>query len=235
MAATHQSSDHDNTNGKSIPQSPESDVSIDAVHSRAERLTCLTVGIELADHHIGRVRHHSTQNTSQVSTGECNCSLGTLVVVRLLSWQPVIDHLDDCLKRGELHHGVWDLAAPEWVQSLVQAVGTDQYSTPELYSEDLRIDSPGHAFLSDHGRDTAEGAFNIGWNGCLHAHFDGLEGAQSYVGDELSRRTGSQVDGGLPFDGIFLTDKVTVEFLKELVAAVLECSLGLVRVSVYSN
>jgi hypothetical protein len=109
------------------------------------------------------------------------------------------------------------------------------YSTPELYPQGVRIDSPGHAFLGDHGRDTAEGAFNIRWDGCLHAHFDGLEGAQSYVGDELSRRTGSQVNGGLPFESIFLTDKVTVELLEELVAAVLECSLGLVRISVYSH
>lgn len=53
------------------------------------------------------------------------------------------------------------------------------------------MDLPRHALLGDHGRNTAESALEIGWHGRLHAHLDGLEGTQSYVGDELSRGTGS--------------------------------------------
>jgi len=94
------------------------------------------------------------------------------------------------------------------------------------------IDLPGPAFPGDHGRDTAESTLDIGRHGRLHAHLDSLEGTQSYVGDELSRGTGSQVDRGLPLCGFFLADEVTVEFLEELIATILECSLGLWYTSV---
>lgn len=71
-------------------------------------------------------------------------------------------------------------------------VETGQYSGPELYSNgNLRMDLPGHALLGDHGRNTTESALELGWHGRLHAHLDRLEGTQSYVGDELSRGTGS--------------------------------------------
>ena len=131
IAITHQGSDHDNTDGQSIPQSAEANVSIDPAHGCTKRLTCLAIGIELTDHNISWVRHHGTQNTSHVSTRERNCCLSTLVVVGLVSRQAMVDHFDDCFKRGELHHGVGDLAAPEWVQTLVQA-GWTPISTLDL-------------------------------------------------------------------------------------------------------
>jgi hypothetical protein len=111
-------------------------------------------------------------------------------------------------------------------------VGIGQYSETELYLEDLRIDIPGYALLGDHGRNATEGTLNLWWNGRLHAHLDGLERTQSYVGDELGGGTGGQVDRCLPFCGLFLADEVAVEFLEEFVSAVLERSLGLWYVSV---
>lgn len=104
-----------------------------------------------------------------------------------------------------------------------------QSSEPELYSnEDLQIvDLPGHALLGDNGGNTAECASQVRRDGCLHAHFDGLEGAQSHVGDQLRGGTGCQVERSLPLVGAFLADQVTVELLEEFVAAIFECSLGL--------
>lgn len=117
---THQSTDHDDTDRQSVPQSPESNISVDPTHSSTERLSRLAIGIQLADHHIGRVRDHCTENTSEVSTGKSHSRLSALVVVGLLSWEATIDNLDNGLERGKLHHRVGDLAAPEWVQALVQ-------------------------------------------------------------------------------------------------------------------
>ena len=34
--------------------------------------------------------------------------------------QCLVDVLDRLLERRELHHRVWDLSAPEWVQAFVQ-------------------------------------------------------------------------------------------------------------------
>ena len=88
---------------------------------------------------------------------------------------------------------------------------------------------PCHSLLGNDGRDTAEGAPNIWRDGCLHADFDGFKGAESYVGNQLRRGTGHQVDRSLVFACTFLTDKVAVEFLEVLVSTVLECTLSLLE------
>lgn len=79
--ATHQCTDHHNTDGQSIPQTAESDVTVDAAHGGTKSFASLTVCIELADHHVGRVRDHSTENTGQVTTSKRNGSLRAFVVV----------------------------------------------------------------------------------------------------------------------------------------------------------
>lgn len=120
MRTTHQGTDHHNTNRKSVPQSPEANVTIDAAHSSAKCLTRLSIRVQLTNHDIGRVRYRSTQNTSEVTTRERNGSLSTLVVVGLLTWQIVVDHLNNSLEGSELHHRVGNLTAPQWVKTLVQ-------------------------------------------------------------------------------------------------------------------
>lgn len=117
---TYQGTNHHNTDRQSIPQTPESNISVDAAHRSTKGLTRLTVRIQLADHHVGRVRDHRTENTSQVTTSKRNSRLCTLVVVRFLAWQVLVDHLDNRLKRGKLHHRVGNLATPKWIQTLVQ-------------------------------------------------------------------------------------------------------------------
>lgn len=120
MRTTHQSTDHHNTNRQSVPQSPEANVAIDAAHSSAKRLTRLSIRVQLTNHDIGRVRYRSAQNTSEVTARECNGSLGTLVVVGLLTWQIVVDHLNNSLEGSELHHRVGNLTAPQRIETLVQ-------------------------------------------------------------------------------------------------------------------
>ena len=120
MAGTHQSSNHDDTDWKTVPQSIESDITIDALDGSPKGLTRLAVRIELAHHHIRRVGHHGAKNTSQIAAGEGNRSLRALVVLGFVSRKSLVDHLHNGLERGKLHHRVGDLATPEWVQTLVQ-------------------------------------------------------------------------------------------------------------------
>ena len=117
---TYQSTDHHNTDGQSVPQPSEANITIDAAHCSAKGLTRLAVGIQLAHHHICGMGHNSAENTGQVSTGEGNRGLSALVVVGFLSRQSLVDHFHNGLKRGKLHHGVGDLTAPEGIQTFVK-------------------------------------------------------------------------------------------------------------------
>jgi hypothetical protein len=93
--------------------------------------------------------------------------------------------------------------------------------------------SPGHTLFGDNSGDTTERALEFRRNGSLRAHFDRLEWTQSYIGDELGRSTGCQVQGGLPTVGILLANEVAVEALEELVASIFKCTLGLCLLSQY--
>jgi len=80
----------------------------------------LAIGIELADHDIGRVRDNSAENTSKVTTAEGNGGLSPLSIVLLLTWKIAVDSHNDVLEGCELHHSVRDLSTPERVQTLVE-------------------------------------------------------------------------------------------------------------------
>lgn len=88
-------------------------------------------------------------------------------------------------------------------------------------------DLPSCAFLACYGREAGECTGGKGRNSGLHADFDGFEGAESDVGDELGGGAGGKVKGRFVFVGSFLTGEVGVEFLEEFVAAVFERSLCL--------
>ena len=117
-----QSTNHDNPDGETVPETHKSDIGVDAAHGGAESFTGQAIGVELADHHVGRVRDDGAEDTGKVATRECDASLSAFTVVGLRAGEVVVDHFDNSLEGGELHHGVWDLAGPEGVETFVEAV-----------------------------------------------------------------------------------------------------------------
>ncbi len=110
---------------QTAPETSETNVLVDAAHSSAESLAGLSVGIELADHNIGRVRDDGAENTGDITTSESYTGLRTLGVIGFLAWKTVVYHFDDGFERCELHHGVRDLSTPQRVDALVQPIVTD--------------------------------------------------------------------------------------------------------------
>ena len=102
------------------PQTTKANVLVDSRRGSTESLARSTVGVKFGNHDVGRMRDDSAENTSEVTTREGNTSLSSLGVVGLLAWKTVVDHFDDGLEGGELHHGVWDLTTPEWGDALVE-------------------------------------------------------------------------------------------------------------------
>ena len=107
---------------KTVPKTRKSNILINPAHSRANGFARLPVGVELADHDIGRVRDDSAEDTGDVTTREGDAGLGALGVVLFRAWERGVDHFDDGLEGSELHHGVGDLTAPERIDTFVEAV-----------------------------------------------------------------------------------------------------------------
>lgn len=112
---------HHSPNRKTIPQPREANILIDPTDSRARALTRFASRVEFRDHDVGRVRDDCAEDAGQVAGGESHPRLRGGRVVGLLPWQALVHHLDDRLEGGELHHRVGDLAAPEGVDSFVEA------------------------------------------------------------------------------------------------------------------
>jgi len=159
-----QSTDHDNSDGETVPKTRETNVAVDSAHSLGSTFTCLSVGIQLADHDIGWVRHDSTTNTSNVTTQERNTGLCKSAVFLLLSAESLVDLCDSAFERREFDHGVRYLTGPEWVQTFVK-------STEALLSYNL---APAFTQTACEWRERG-----------LHADLDGLERTQEDIGDEF--------------------------------------------------
>lgn len=127
-----ESSNHDNSDRQPVPEASESDVFIDTAHRGTESLTGLTTGVELADHNVGRVRDNGAKNTGKIASGKRNSGLGSLSVVLLGSWKPVVYGFDYRFERSELHHGIRNLTTPERVQTLVETATWSVKSILEL-------------------------------------------------------------------------------------------------------
>lgn len=200
-----QGANHEDAHGQPVPETGEANVLVNACQGGAKGLTGGAGGVELADHDVGGVGDDSAQDAGEVASGEGDARLGRLAVVALAPGEAVVHHLDDGLEGGELHHGVGDLAAPQRVDAFVQA---------------------GDALLAEHGADTVEGAPVGARDAALHAHLDGLKGAERHVGEHLGRGGRNQVQAGPVLDGRLGAGHVRVRLLEELVEAVLGGALS---------
>lgn len=197
--------DHDDSHRQAVPEAAEANVLVYPADGTTEGLSWCAVGVELADHDIGRMRYDGAKDTSQVASGEGHSGLSSLAIVRLLTRQAVIDHLDNGLEGGKLHHGIGDLATPQRIQTLVQTGG---------------------ALLGRDGADAVEGAGVGVGNGALHTDLDSLKGAEGDVGKELGRGRGSEVQTRLVLVSGLRAGQVRVCLLEVFIPAVLESSLG---------
>lgn len=202
---TSQSSNHNDTHRESVPESRKPNVLVDTAHRSTKSFTRSSIRIEFADHDIRRVGDDGAEDACEVATSKRYACLRSLAVVALLAWQAVIDHLDDGLKGGKLHHGVGNLATPKRVDALVQA-------RPAL--------------LGGNGADAMECALVWVRHASLHPYLDGFKGTQSNVCEELSRRRGDEIESSLVLVSRLRTCEVRVRFLEVFIEAILEGTLG---------
>ena len=164
------------------------------------RLT-FPIGVQFADHHIGRMTDDGASNTRNVAPQERDPRLLKSVIALLRLSQRGVDIVDSRLEGRELHHGIGDLPAPKRLQALVQPCGA-------LFTRDLGPTFPHSGRIRRQGR--------------LHADLDRLKGTQCHIGEELCRGGRAQVYNGLGRVGEQL---VAIEVLEDLVEAVLAGSL----------
>lgn len=164
------------------------------------RLT-FPIGVQFADHHIGRMTDESASNTGNVAPQERDPRLLKGVVALLRLPQRGVDIVDRRLKCRKLHHCIGDLSPPKRLQPLVQPRGA-------LLTRDL-------APSFSHSR-------RIRRQGCLHADLDRLKRTQRHIGEELCRGGRAEVHNGLGSVGKQL---VAIEVLEDFVEAVLAGSL----------
>jgi hypothetical protein len=213
-----QSTDHEDANGQSIPQTAESDFAVNPADGLASTLTSLAVIVQFRDHdicaplaflphhlncflHTCRMRNNRTSNTSDVTSQETHTSL--LQTAELILWfaQELVDLRNRLLKRRKLDHRIRDLACPERVQTLVQ-------STNALLPDDLCPSLPQRM------RERRQR--------CLHSDLDSLHGTQGEISEELGGRGGSEEDDLFRGAG---REPLAVEVLEDFVEAVFACAL----------
>lgn len=104
--------DHDNSGTESVPESVETDLSVDALdllHNGGVGGTLIQNG----DHGISGVRNNGAEDTSPVTRHKSDGKLGCLGVGVLRGGEDVfVESLDGLFEGGELDHGVGDLSHP---------------------------------------------------------------------------------------------------------------------------
>jgi len=104
---------HDDTWAQTGPAALPSQILENLTGADAWRL------VQYGHNAIGRVRDDGTEDTGDVTGGERDHEL--LALVALLSWlwyDVLVESFDSLLKATELHHGIWDLTEPEWLETL---------------------------------------------------------------------------------------------------------------------
>ena len=77
-------------------------------------LETLKVNLKENIHSIGRVADNGTENTGQITRGECNRQLSSLRVFALgLCKDMLVELLNNIFESHEFHHSVRNLSAPE--------------------------------------------------------------------------------------------------------------------------
>lgn len=203
---TSQGSDHDNTDGETVPETTEANLGVDTANGSTHGLTSLLLSIDLGYHDISRVRDNSAEDTSNVTTEERDTGLGKHRVVGLLARESLVDLLDGLLKRGKLNHSVRNLTGPQRGETLVE-------TSKALSGNNLLV-----AIENRRGERRNSG---------LGTDFDSFPGAEQDISDNLSRGRGNEVEKGVILVSNFLTDKVGVFLLEELVETVFTSTLEL--------
>ena len=201
---TGQSTDHDNTDGKTVPETTESNLGVDTGDSGTSSLGGELLSVDLRDHDISGVRDNSAEDTSNVTTEERDTSLGKERVLFLRLRQVVVDGLDSLLERSELNHGVRNLTGPQRRETLVE--GTESFSSSNLL---VSIENRGGK-----GRDRG-----------LGLDLNGFPRTKQDIGNQFSRGRGRKVDKSTVLVGSLLTNEVRVLLLEKLVETVLTGTL----------
>ena len=121
---TSEGSNHEDSGSETVPESLESNLSVDLSDlSAGGHTVAVSSLVEDRDHSVSWVRNNSTENTGPVSREESNEELSALAVGLLWSSPDVLVHsLDGVLESSELNHSVWHLSEPQWGETLVESV-----------------------------------------------------------------------------------------------------------------
>lgn len=195
--------DHEDTETKSTPDTSGTELGEDGANTRGS-----LVLVELGDDGVGRVGDDGAENTSNVTGGGSDSELLDLGALSTrLGDDVLVDGLNSALESPELHHGVRNLATPERSETLVE-------SSQAFLGDDL-----GHTFTKSGG----EGA-GLGVGG-LDADLNGLPGAQSHIGDDLSGSRGREPQEILVVLGVLGTSSLHKGVLEDLIETELEETL----------
>lgn len=166
-----------------------------------KRLT-FPIGIQLANHDIGRMTDNSAEDTSNVTTQETHTSLCQLAVALLWLTHGLVDHFDCFLKGCKFGHSVRDLTRPQRVKTLVKTA---------------------ESLLGDNATPALTEVVRIGRQGGLHANLDGFHRAQRHIGEEFGGSTGAQEDqGAIGFWEKLIPVQVLEVLIKSILAGALE-------------
>lgn len=160
--------------------------------------------VQLGHHCVRRMRDDGAEHAGNVTGGEGHHQLLTLGAIGTwLGHHILVQQLQRPLEAGELHHGVWDLAHPQWHQALVEG---------------------GHALLGGHlGQSLAQCLGESGRG--LDLDLGRLHGRQGDIGEELSGCRCSQIESGSVEECVLLADSIAVHLLEDLVQAELAQTL----------
>ena len=187
-----QSSDHDDPDRQTIPQSHKANIAIDTRQRLRSTLARLAVSVQLRDHDVGGVRNGGRADTRDVAAEERDAGL-LVDVERVLGLaHRLVDVLDRLLERRELHHRVRDLPAPERVQPFVQPARRGSSAFGQRKRNE-RMSVPGYAFFGHDARPALAQVFRVRRYRRLHAHLDSFPRAEGHVGKELGAGRRTQV------------------------------------------
>jgi len=188
---------HDDTWAQALPASRPAQVLENLTGADAWRL------VQDGHNAIGWVRDDGAEDTGDVTGGKGDHQL--LALGALGSWlgyDVLVDGFDSLLKATELHHGVWDLTEPEWLETLEEWI----------------------AALSLHFTVSFTHVVSVAWHG-LNSYLHSLEWREEDIGKELGGRRGGQVKVESVGVSALLAHSITIEYLEDFVEAELAYTL----------